>query len=231
MLCHTVRALHDWPACVVCCILNETVLKCTSEVSCKDVSLRFILLRLIARPGASVSAACFLGSPEQLSECRFHSLFTSIYRAAQQLTYQHRRCSRHHINQCVASTGSLSTHAAGAPSTFSAASATSPAVSAAFLSSSARSSAFFKPSAALSPPIDATSFFTTSTVGAGPPGSAASTFPLLSTTKTPRVVPFGAFFKPIALISVKDWSHRSGYGRFCFVLKVVLAFGLSLLSP
>ena len=70
-----------------------------------------------------------------------------------------------------------------------------------------------------------------SKVAAGPPGSAARTFPALSTTNTPLVVPAGAFFNPIADMSVPPTSQRRGYGRFCLVLKVVLAFVESLESP
>lgn len=105
-------------------------------------------------------------------------------------------------------------------SIFSAVSATSAAVSAAFTSS------FVAP--LTSPP---TTFLTTSSVPEGEPGSAASTFPALSTTKTPLVVPVGAFFSPIAEISVPPTSQRRGYGRFCLVLKVVFDLGLSVERP
>ena len=79
--------------------------------------------------------------------------------------------------------------------------------------------------------MDSTSCFTLSTVAAGPPGSATRTLPALSTTKTPRWVPLGLFLKPMAAMSVCAGSHSSGYGRFCFSLKVVLALGESALSP
>ena len=94
---------------------------------------------------------------------------------------------------------------------------------------------------------------TTSTVAAGPclldqlptlahgehdrkseartPGSAANTFPSLSTTNTPLVVPFGAFFIPIAAIKVAAGSQSSAYGRLCLVLKVVFDFGESVERP
>lgn len=78
---------------------------------------------------------------------------------------------------------------------------------------------------------EATSFFTTSTLPAGDPGSAARTLPCLSTTKTPRIVPLGAFFKPMAPINVADGSHKRGYVRFCLVLKAVLALGESVDKP
>lgn len=85
--------------------------------------------------------------------------------------------------------------------------------------------------AGVSPPSVFTSSFTTSTVAAGPPGVAASTLPALSTTKTPRVVPLGAFFRPMAPIRVACGSQSSGYGSFCFALKVVLALGESVDRP
>jgi hypothetical protein len=106
-------------------------------------------------------------------------------------------------------------------STLAAVSATSPAVSAASTASLLSSVA--------APP--ATIFLTTSTVPSGLPASAASTFPLLSITKTPRVVPLGAFLRPIASMSVWLGSQRRGYGRFCLVLKVVFAFGESFERP
>jgi hypothetical protein len=97
----------------------------------------------------------------------------------------------------------------------------------------ASASSFWLISPAVSPPsaLPPTSFFTTSTVASGPPGSAARTLPDLSTTKTPRVVPFGAFFSPMAEMSVCAGSHSSVYGSFCFVLKVVFALGLSFERP
>ena len=70
-----------------------------------------------------------------------------------------------------------------------------------------------------------------SKVAAGPPGSAANTFPALSIINTPLVVPAGAFFKPIADIRVPPTSQIRGYGRFCLVWKVVLAFVESLERP
>lgn len=70
-----------------------------------------------------------------------------------------------------------------------------------------------------------------SKVAAGPPGSAAKTFPALSITNTPLVVPAGAFFNPTAEISVPPTSQRRGYGRFCLVLKVVFAFVESFDKP
>jgi hypothetical protein len=98
---------------------------------------------------------------------------------------------------------------------------------------SATSSAVFAASASVDPPsaLPPTSFLTTSTVASGPPGSAARTLPDLSTTNTPRVVPLGAFFRPMAEMSVCAGSQSSGYGRFCFVLKVVFALVLSLERP
>lgn len=63
------------------------------------------------------------------------------------------------------------------------------------------------------------------------PGSAASTLPVLLTIQTPLVVPLGVFLKPIAEISVAFGSHNSVYGRFCFVLKVVLDLVESVESP
>lgn len=77
----------------------------------------------------------------------------------------------------------------------------------------------------------ATTFFTASTVPAGLPGSARTTLPALSTTKTPRCVPLGDFLSPMAAISVASGSQRSGYGSFCFSLKVVLALGESVDRP
>jgi len=50
-------------------------------------------------------------------------------------------------------------------------------------------------------------------------------------TKTPRVVPVGVFFMPIALMSVADGSQRSVYGKFCFVLKFKLDLGVSVDKP
>ena len=139
-------------------------------------------------------------------------------RAGRANTKVHTRSLRPHVNM------RRHLYCAGVPvllvSIVAAVSATSAAVVAANLSS-----------ASLSPPIPETIPFTTSTVEDGLPGSAARTFPLLSTTKTPRVVPLGAFFSPIALIRVAAGSQRSGYGRFCFVLKVVFALGESLLKP
>ena len=77
----------------------------------------------------------------------------------------------------------------------------------------------------------ATNFFTTSTVAAGPPGSAAKILPDLSITKTPLVVPDGAFLSPISLIRFPETSHSNGYGKFCLVLNVVLDFGESFERP
>jgi hypothetical protein len=50
-------------------------------------------------------------------------------------------------------------------------------------------------------------------------------------TKTPRVVLLAAFLRPIAAMSVACGSHSSVYGRFCFVLKFVLAVGESVDRP
>ncbi|KAK3296748.1 uncharacterized protein B0H64DRAFT_108436 [Chaetomium fimeti] len=61
-----------------------------------------------------------------------------------------------------------------------------------------------------SPTTPSTTSLTTSTVLSGPPVCAASTFPALSTTKTPRAVPRGAFCRPTAAISVAPGSHSSG---------------------
>ena len=63
------------------------------------------------------------------------------------------------------------------------------------------------------------------------PASAASTFPSLSTTKTPLVVPLGGFFIPIAPIKLTAGSHSSVYGKFCFVLNVAFDLGESLDKP
>lgn len=68
-------------------------------------------------------------------------------------------------------------------------------------------------------------------VASGPPASRSKTLPFLSTTMTPRVVPLGAFLKPIASISDEFESQRSGYGKLCLVWKVVLAFGESPERP
>lgn len=63
------------------------------------------------------------------------------------------------------------------------------------------------------------------------PGEIAITLAALLMTKTPRVVPVGLFFMPIALISVADGSQSSVYGKFCFVLKLELDFGVSVDKP
>ena len=44
-------------------------------------------------------------------------------------------------------------------------------------------------------------------------------------------VPLGAFFIPIAVISVAFGSQSRVYGNFCLVLKVVLDFGESRDKP
>lgn len=106
-------------------------------------------------------------------------------------------------------------------STLAAESATSPAVSAASTSSLL----------SLVPAPSATIFLTTLTVPSGLPASAARTFPALSTTNTPRVVPLGAFLRPMAAMSVWEGSQSNGYGRSCLVLKVVFAFGESFDRP
>ena len=63
------------------------------------------------------------------------------------------------------------------------------------------------------------------------PGLIASTFPSLLRTKTPRMVPLGAFFMPIALIRFAAGSQSNVYGRLCLVLKVVLDLGESVERP
>lgn len=45
------------------------------------------------------------------------------------------------------------------------------------------------------------------------PGLSASTFPSLLTTKTPRTVPLGGFFMPIAPMRVAAGSQSKVYGR------------------
>lgn len=97
-----------------------------------------------------------------------------------------------------------------------------------FSASAALASAF---SPTPEPPIFATTPLTTSRVAAGPPGSAARTSPSFLTTKTPRVVPLGAFFRPIASMSEAEGSHSRGYGSFCLSLNVVFALGESVLRP
>lgn len=79
--------------------------------------------------------------------------------------------------------------------------------------------------------VDITSCRTASTVASGPPGCNTRTLPVLSITNTPLIVPRGSFLNPIALIKVDAVSQSSGYGKLCFVLKVVLAFGESADKP
>lgn len=79
--------------------------------------------------------------------------------------------------------------------------------------------------------ISSTKTFALSTVAAGPPGSAINTLPFLSTANTPRWVPDGLFFNPMALIRPRLGSQSSAYGRRCFSLKLVLALGESELRP
>jgi hypothetical protein len=107
--------------------------------------------------------------------------------------------------------------------------AVSPALLVSSFSASAALASAFSPTP--DPPIFSTTPLTTSRVAAGPPGSAARTSPSFLTTKTPRVVPLGAFFSPIASMSDAEGSHSRGYGSFCLSLKVVLALGESVLKP
>ena len=107
--------------------------------------------------------------------------------------------------------------------------AVSPALFDSSFSASAALASAFSPTP--DPPIFATTPLTTSSVAAGPPGSAARISPSFLTTNTPRVVPLGAFFSPIASMSEAERSHSRGYGSFCLSLKVVLALGESVLRP
>lgn len=76
-----------------------------------------------------------------------------------------------------------------------------------------------------------TSLCAASTVASGPPACRSKTLPFLSMEKTPLVVPFGAFWNPIAPINVELVSQRRGYGKLCLVLNVVFAFGESVERP